>query len=120
MKLALAKKILEDTQATLPLVYARDVQGVSLDALRKEWVNRHKQFSEASLKATWNINKNQRATIVWANIDRLNKLAHPKDGKAPIYLPPRRLRREAARIVKKDARQLEREFVQAALHADHQ
>jgi len=84
MNLTTAKKIMEDTDVILPLVHQRDMAHAVLGGA-------------------------QRRARVSEVIAELKRLAHPRNGKAPIRLPPRRLRRAAARVIAKENRRLERE-----------
>jgi len=122
LTLTAAKAVAETTKILLPLVYARDktniVHAYSMVTNARNMLRTARTEEEVDA-LTAEIKKMvaalptsiAEAKVLSVNaLDRLKKLGRPgKDGRTPIRLPPRRIRRAAARLIAKEERRLERE-----------
>ena len=114
MTLEAARKVADQTKATLPLVRQREGEKVKLARLAVRIAERAVEHAEEKDQPLAK-EELRRAQIVLDQqlaeqpkraadaVAQLKKLAHPEKGKAPMRLPPRRLRRAATRVLVKDA-----------------
>lgn len=116
LTLAAAKLVAKHTRLVPPVIRQREGQKVNIAEMavaRAEHAAAHakeedKAVAENELRlARMNLDmqRSDWPKLAAAAVQQLKKLAHPTDKTvAPIRLPPRRLRREAARLLAADAR----------------
>lgn len=114
MTLEAARKVADQTKATLPLVRQREGEKVKLARLAVRIAERAVEHAEEQDQPLAK-EELRRAQLVYDTqlaeqqkmaadaVAHLKKLAHPEKGGAPVRLPPRRLRREASRVLTKEA-----------------
>jgi hypothetical protein len=123
LTLAAAKTIVEQSKILLPLLYLRDMLNIAhaYSVITTAFAAMKNLKTEEEAKAALAAIKEMQAalpssiqearSLSASALVQIKKLAHTSDDgkRKAIHLAPRRLRREAARIVAKEDRRLERE-----------